>query len=486
MRLAMKPLFAALIAAAWLSTACSRKESDRHPAHRDYVLVDIQESDEPLTELARFQGIHLESRGGSAGRAEHLFPSYRRGGEWLWDSPFAWVLLGQLQPPYLPPPPARLADPRATLKGPATVRSRSPEKSISGEGVPTRARSLHGPRRGDTAPRRRRKRRRRRRRARRPVRFVAISDIHNGDDCVLGLGEHLGKAIQRINSLRPDFVVALGDLVSGGGDCKNSPLGEEAANLETQLDELEEELLDKLKAPFVVVEGNHDFSQEQSDDSSYPREVWEEYWQSQRGLLLKRVRRSRYRRNYRFSFRGVGFAVLGFYGHLGLEKKELQWVKRNIRKGDIVFRHVNLFGVSCCLKGYCGLAIRDDDMEDYEKLFEVLKKKRIRALVSGHTHAFYHGVCGGVRFINSGALGDRSLEFVKGWEDSPYKAKPAFVEVVVAQRRSPQVRFHVYDPEKEAFLPLDPKSFPKRVEVTRMKRLGYEEGVKATCKSVRH
>lgn len=335
-----------------------------------------------------------------------------------------------------------------------------------------------------TRPVRRRRRRRRHRTGVR-FRFALISDTHDQTTCGVGQGRWVAKAIRIINRLRPAFVVGVGDVAAGGGDClKQDPEGA-LPDLEIQLAEFRENVLEKLEVPYVNVEGNHELSNAESHDPHYPRRTWEKFWLGARRFLLPRIRRRRYRRSYRFKYRGIGFVVLGYYGHWGLAEREYRWARRHIRKGDIVFRHVNLFGVSCQTANDCGFAIRNEEIEEYEVFYRLLKARRVKALISGHTHAFYHGVCGGLQFINNGSLGSRSMEYVAGWKDSPYRDKQAFAIVDVMQNRSLRVHFFVYDEACDCFTTFDPKRFPETIEVERIQREDYEEGVAATCRSIR-
>jgi predicted MPP superfamily phosphohydrolase len=68
-------------------------------------------------------------------------------------------------------------------------------------------------------------------------RFVHFTDLHHK-----GNAAFLGKVVQAINSLHPDFVVFTGDLI------------EEAQHLEGALDGLS-----KIESPLVGVPGNHDY-----------------------------------------------------------------------------------------------------------------------------------------------------------------------------------------------------------------------------------
>ncbi len=321
-------------------------------------------------------------------------------------------------------------------------------------------------------------------RPRKTIRFVVISDTHDYRMCKAQQGKALGRAVALINELHPDFVVGLGDLVAGGGDCERT--ADSSEPLEVQLDIFRKEVLDRLEVPFVLVEGNHGLQTEGSSDPKVPRKVWEKFWMGMSSHLLPQARfHKRYHRSYRFRYKGQGFVVLGYYGTFGLDERELDWADAHIQRGDIVFRHVNLFGISCSMPGRCGFAIRSTRTPDYDRIAELLVKRKVKALFSGHTHAFYDGTCNGLRFVNTGSLGSRSMEWVKGWDDSPYRAKQSFVYVEVFPDGKVRTRFFVYEDGCDCFEPFDPANFPTKVTATRIMHLHYLEGVPATCITVR-
>ncbi len=307
-----------------------------------------------------------------------------------------------------------------------------------------------------------------------------ISDTHDFRRCRARQGRFLAKALPLIRRIRPDFVVGLGDLVAGGGDCVNAP--GPVQPLSEQLEAFRKVLLERLDVPFVLVEGNHGLQKWGSADPKVPRKVWEAFWMQSARFLLPQTRfTKKYRRSYRFRYRGQWFSVLGYYGTFGLDPRELAWAKANIHPGDIVFRHINLFGISCSDPTDCGFAIRSTKIPDYDQLFHLMRKRKIRALLSGHTHAFYDGLCGGIRFINTGSLGQRSMEYVKGWDESPFRGSQSFVLVEVPRKGPVRTRFFVFDPECDCFSPFDPAQFPARVQAKKVLHWKYVEGVEALC-----
>ena len=79
-------------------------------------------------------------------------------------------------------------------------------------------------------------------------RFVIVSDRHGGARA--GIFE---SAVEKINLLRPEFVMSVGDLI--GGTTTDEAL------VDTQWDEFDG-LVRRLESPFFYVPGNHDISNE--------------------------------------------------------------------------------------------------------------------------------------------------------------------------------------------------------------------------------
>ncbi|MDY0004124.1 MAG: metallophosphoesterase, partial [Polyangia bacterium] len=315
--------------------------------------------------------------------------------------------------------------------------------------------------------------------------FAVISDLHDEPSCDVSLGAKLPEAVKVLNSLDPDFVVGAGDLVAGGGDCLEWGRGYPEHELAAQLERLRRELLEPLDAPFVPLSGNHDLSLAGTRDRTIPERIWAEFWKAQAEHVLPEARPLASATNHRFLYMGVGFSLLGFNGTLGLHPKELAWAEHNLRTGDLVFRHVNPYGISCHSSWNCGFAIRSWPSPAYERLTELLSARRVSALFAGHTHAFFDGHCDGLRFVNTGSLGDRSMEFIKGWHESPFKKRQAFVWVDVLREGPIRVTFFVWDPSHRTFLPFDNRFFPKALSAEKKQLGSFFEGVSARCISNR-
>lgn len=312
--------------------------------------------------------------------------------------------------------------------------------------------------------------------------FAVISDTHDAVYC--GLGQGLTpEAVKLINKMKPEFVIGVGDLVSGGGDCLKH---EGKVDLITQLNELRDKVLKPLKAPFVPLAGNHDFESKYSSGKSYPRRIWKKFWKKNRKYIFEPARSNGSSKNHRFTHRGIGFSLISYYGNYGLYQDELDWIEENVQRGDFVFRHINPYGIAEANPFYSGIAMRDYVVKEIERLPGLLKKKRVRALFSGHTHAFYDGICDGLRFVNTGALGVRAMEYIIGWRNSTFKNRQAFVWVDVLKNLRFKINFYVWDPTKKRFFLFDKRRFPKTIRARKRWRIFFREGAAALCTSCRH
>lgn len=309
--------------------------------------------------------------------------------------------------------------------------------------------------------------------------FAVISDTHDKSYCGLGQG-YTPAAIRLINKLNPAFVVGVGDLVAGGGDCKR--VG--GPNLIRQLEEFKHRVLMKLKVPFVPLTGNHDMESALSLDKDYATKVWKKFWAANQKYLLPQLRFKNNLCSQRFVYKGIGFSLITYYNTYGLTHHELNWIRRNVQKGDFVFRHINPYGLSCVNFIICGFAMRTNGpVKNLYTLTDLLKRKKVRALFSGHSHAFYDGDCDGLRFINTGSTGRRSMEYLIGWGRSPYKNKQAFVWVDVDESGSFKVSFYVWN--ESTFVKFDKRHFPAVIKAKTKNRWIFKEGVKAMCRAHR-
>jgi len=308
--------------------------------------------------------------------------------------------------------------------------------------------------------------------------FAVISDTPEKTGATQGAA--LINAIPFINNKKPDFVVLLGDLTYQGSG--------------PQFDTFNTSFLSKLTSPVVPIAGNHDFL--------YGHNDWYSFLLKQSNKLLPELKNKTKcgstspSRFATFKYKGQGFVLIDPYwdNHkYYLKQEELDCIESNVTAGDLVFRHVTPYGLSCplpidgkvCGSSVLGKSVKGNqgEVQNFEQLPNKLIAKKITALFSGHTHAYYHGTCNGLEYINSGTLGTEKMEYTIGW--TPADVADSFVWVDVSETGKIKVTIYVYNKSTKQFAP-QTKQFPATVtsKLIKSEHEGEMEGVNATCTSI--
>lgn len=177
-------------------------------------------------------------------------------------------------------------------------------------------------------------------------------------------------AVEKLNLLRPEFVMSIGDLIEGETDSD--------AELDRQWGEFDT-LVGKLQMPFFYVPGNHDIS----------NEATAEKWQERLGKAY-----------YYFTYRNVLFLCLntqdacdGCIGRQQLEYfRQVLETNRNVR-WTLMFMHQPLWE-------------EDETLEDWENI-ELLLADRPYTVFAGHRHIYNKSVRKGRRFYVLAITGGR-------------------------------------------------------------------------------
>ncbi len=307
--------------------------------------------------------------------------------------------------------------------------------------------------------------------------FAVISDTPELNTDVQG--EALINVVPFINEKKPDFVVLLGDLAYKGSAA--------------QYTEFNKAFLSKLEIPVVPVAGNHDFLNGHSP--------WYTFWGNQSAKLFDPYKtrttcgpNSPYRFSS-FSYKGQGFVLIDPYfdgHHYWLSQQELDCLDSNMVAGDLVFRHVTPYGLSCAKDGsVCGSSVlgksndpgKNGEVQDFSQLTQKLISKNAKALFAGHTHANYHGTCDGLEYINSGTMGKQMMEYTKGQTSSDVADSFAWVDV--GSNGKITVTMYIYDDSSKTFAP-QTKNYPATVtsQTAKSQHDGEMEAVNATCTSI--
>jgi len=188
------------------------------------------------------------------------------------------------------------------------------------------------------------------------------------------------KAVAKINSLNPDFVVITGDFVND----QNSAL---------QINEFKR-ITAKIKTsiPVYYSPGNHDIGQIPTDESL-----------------------EKYKKNYgsdRFSFKHKGSSLIGFNTGLikaKLEKPEQEqyhWLSKKLQKSRnsqhiLLFTHYPFFNKTVDEP----TAYSNIDKEYREKYLRLFSDNSVAAVFSGHHHNNGYATYGNIELVTTSALG---------------------------------------------------------------------------------
>lgn len=166
------------------------------------------------------------------------------------------------------------------------------------------------------------------------------------------------QAVQRINWMRPDFVVSVGDLIEG--------YTENEAQIQSQWTEFLS-FIDELEMKFFFVAGNHDLSNAKMHD------IWREKFGPEW---------------YSFDYRGVHFLCLSSEDpESKIGDEQLAWIKQDLdaardARWTLVFLHKPLW-----VYAERDLAAGNDDPTNWKKV-EQLLRDRDHTVFAGHVHNY--------------------------------------------------------------------------------------------------
>jgi 3',5'-cyclic AMP phosphodiesterase CpdA len=215
-----------------------------------------------------------------------------------------------------------------------------------------------------------------------PLRIAQISDIHCGEPTFEP--EVMAAIVERVNRMAPDVVVVAGDLTAAGYEWEF----EEAA-----------EWLDMIRAPKVVIPGNHD-----SRNVGY--------------IHFKRLFGDRFSR-FRQAFepvraerlRAPGFTVVAVdssdpdlnEGHIGRER--YPWIVEQFDEPE----DIKIFAIHHHLVSIPGTGRERNIITDAGDLLAVLTQLDIDVILSGHKHVPFFWGLNGILVCNSGTAATKRV-----------------------------------------------------------------------------
>jgi Icc-related predicted phosphoesterase len=198
------------------------------------------------------------------------------------------------------------------------------------------------------------------------------------------------QAVDKINELRPEFVITVGDMIKGGAGNRN------VGKLMGEWEEFNS-FIKGFDMPFFYLPGNHDVGNEVAD------EIWDELY----GV-----------RYYSFVYKDVLFLCLNTQGGPGskpalLEEEQIQWALNELRKNQqvrwtIVFMHQPLWLIEE------GILIRKNGNKElrrtdtgWPRVAKELKKRR-HTVFAGHVHHYGKYLRNKTSFYTLGTTGGGS------------------------------------------------------------------------------
>lgn len=169
-------------------------------------------------------------------------------------------------------------------------------------------------------------------------------------------------AVRKLNWLRPEFVMSVGDLISGN-----------SANAETNAAEWDEFLgwVDELEMPFFFLAGNHDIQIRRTGDERVPYRVMRPQWEERFGTTY-----------YYYKYKDVLFVAM--FSNDGIERhispEQVSYFKEVLAKNEdarwtLVFLHHPLWD-----------SPHDSNFNEIENLLQ----DRDYTVFAGHQHMYRH------------------------------------------------------------------------------------------------
>jgi 3',5'-cyclic AMP phosphodiesterase CpdA len=244
-----------------------------------------------------------------------------------------------------------------------------------------------------------------------PLRIAVISDM-NGSYGSTDYGTEVSGAVSTIISRQPDLVISTGDMVAGQrGSPKLSP--EELRVMWAAFHGVVSDPLAVAGLPLLVTPGNH-------DASAYPgfeaeRMAFADAW-ADRLPLLEPIDASAWPFRGAWSVRGVLLVGIDATKSGPLAAEDMTWLRGILNAEAGRHRTVLLFGHLPLMPISQG---REGDVLADPALFELARVTGVDMWLSGHQHAFYSGMAGGILFVAQAALGNGPRKLIGEAETSP-------------------------------------------------------------------
>lgn len=235
------------------------------------------------------------------------------------------------------------------------------------------------------------------------ITFVFMTDIHIQPE--RNAIEAVKKAIQKINELKPDFVITGGDLIMDA-----LAVSYERAD---SLYNLYNETMKLIKAPVYNTIGNHEIFgwYEKSGVSREHPEFGKKMFQNRIGKNYQSV-----------TYKNIKIFILDsieeipekgrYYGFISQD--QINWLKDELSKTDtsmilIISTHIPLLTTFSQIRnGAMAANDRGLVVENSKEIFDLFKKHNLRLVLQGHLHIYEDiNIQNRIRFITGGAVSAR-------------------------------------------------------------------------------
>lgn len=229
------------------------------------------------------------------------------------------------------------------------------------------------------------------------LRIAVISDM-NGSYGTTDYSPAVLGAVKAIIARRPDLVISTGDMIAGQ---RRNPkfTKQELSRMWAAFHATVSTPLAVAGIPLLVTPGNH-------DASAYPgfeeeRTAFAQTWAA-RPPQIDTIDTADWPFRVAASMRGVLMIGMDATRSGPLSRDDVVWVQRILEAEAGRHRRVILFGHLPLMPIAQG---READVLDDPALYALAQAGGVDIWLSGHHHAFYSGVVGGILFVAQGALG---------------------------------------------------------------------------------
>lgn len=237
--------------------------------------------------------------------------------------------------------------------------------------------------------------------------FAFMTDIHVQPEGVATEG--FSNAIEKINELEPDFVIAGGDLIMDA-------LGQTYGRADS-LYKLYQEMSGNFNMPVYNTMGNHEvfgLYEESGVDSTH------EFYGEK---LFEKFLGKRY---YAFNHKGWRFYILdsvdehpdgGYYGHISQD--QIDWLSEDLKLVDketpiVLIVHIPFITIQNMInKGSYTPNTKGNTIKNSKQVLDLFQEHNLKLALQGHLHVLEDMYTRDVHYITSGAVSAR-------WWAGPY------------------------------------------------------------------